>query len=76
MLELPLDPLAVPAAEAARLCGVSRATWWRIHSGGKCPLPVLVTEKSPRWRLNELRAWMDACCPNRQAWKAMREEKR
>lgn len=61
-------PLAVDATEAARLCGVSRATWWRMNSAGKIPAPVRVTRRSPRWLVDELRGWLIAGCPDRQTW--------
>lgn len=62
-----LQPLAVSAAEAARLCGVSRALWWRWHSAGRCPAPVRINRKT-LWILdgpNGLRAWLQAGCPER-----------
>ena len=31
---LAVEPLLVPDALAARLTGVSRATWWPLHSAG------------------------------------------
>lgn len=75
MPDFHLEPFAVPANDAAHLCGVSRATWWRLHSAGKCPMPVRVTSKSPRWRVDELRAWLDAGCPDRQSWQRIWEGK-
>lgn len=63
-----LDRLALPAKDAAALVGVSRAQWWKLHSAGKVPLPVYLGAKAPRWRVDELRAWLDAGCPDRASW--------
>ncbi|MEZ6050377.1 MAG: hypothetical protein R3C02_03160 [Planctomycetaceae bacterium] len=35
-----LSPLMIDASEAARLIGVSKATWARMDSAGKVPAPV------------------------------------
>lgn len=60
--------LAVPASDAAALVGVSRAQWWRLHAAGKVPLPVYLGTKAPRWRVEELRDWLAAGCPDRLTW--------
>jgi predicted DNA-binding transcriptional regulator AlpA len=66
-----LSALAVPAEGAAALCGISRAQWWKLHGAGKTPLPVRLGTKAPRWRVSELRAWLDGGCPDRQRWESM-----
>jgi predicted DNA-binding transcriptional regulator AlpA len=66
------EKLALPAKDAAALVGVSRAQWWKLHSAGKVPLPVYLGTKAPRWRVDELRAWLEAGCPDRQTWLKMR----
>jgi predicted DNA-binding transcriptional regulator AlpA len=63
---------AVSAGAAAHLCGISRSQWWKLHSAGKVPLPVYLGSKAPRWRVDELRAWLIAGCPNRQEWQRLR----
>jgi excisionase family DNA binding protein len=42
--------------EAARICGVSRATWYRLLAAGKIPAPHKIGRRS-LWREPELRAW-------------------
>jgi len=69
-----LAPLAVDANDAAHLIGVSRATWWRMHSAGRVPLPVRLATRTPRWRVDELREWLLAGAPNRATWNAQREQ--
>jgi predicted DNA-binding transcriptional regulator AlpA len=60
-------PLLVRAPEAARLCGVSRATWHRLAAAGRTPAPVRLGG-AVLWRVDELRAWTEAGCPDRRTW--------
>lgn len=61
------EPELLNAAEAARLCGVAEASWYRLRSAGKTPAPVRLSG-SVRWRRRELLAWFDAGCPDRKKW--------
>jgi predicted DNA-binding transcriptional regulator AlpA len=63
-----IEPIAVDASAAAAMFGVSRAQWWKLHSAGKVPLPVYLGSKAPRWRVDELRAWLSANVPDRLTW--------
>jgi predicted DNA-binding transcriptional regulator AlpA len=65
-----VEPLLVPAPDAARLCGVSEATWYRLVSARRCPAPVRLTRGCVRWRAEELREWIAAGCPPRREWEA------
>ena len=62
------DQLALPPADAARVLGVSRATFFKMHSAGKLPLPVYLTPRCPRWVRGELLSWLEAGAPDRQTW--------
>jgi predicted DNA-binding transcriptional regulator AlpA len=62
-------PLLLTARQAGELCGVSEATWWRLHAAAKCPASIKIGN-STRWRIEELRAWINACCPHRSEWEA------
>jgi predicted DNA-binding transcriptional regulator AlpA len=68
--------LALSAKDAATLLGISRAQLWKLHSSGKLPRPVRLGTKAPRWRVDELRKWLDAGCPDRQTWERMRRDAR
>jgi predicted DNA-binding transcriptional regulator AlpA len=70
-----LVPLLVPAAKAAALCSMSRATWDRHAAAGLVPAPVRIGpgKGRPLWSVRELEAWTDAGCPNRAEWEARRE---
>lgn len=69
------ERLALPAKDAAGLLGISRAQWWKLHSAGKVPMPVRLGTKAPRWRVEELRQWLAAGCPDRQTWQRVPEFK-
>jgi predicted DNA-binding transcriptional regulator AlpA len=56
------------ARDAATLIGVSPATWHRMVSAGKTPAPVKLSAGCVRWRVADLRSWIDAGCPDRQTW--------
>ena len=66
------DRLALTAKDAAGLLGISRAQLWKLHSSGKLPLPVRLGTRAPRWRMDELREWLAAGCPDRVTWQRMR----
>jgi predicted DNA-binding transcriptional regulator AlpA len=65
-----IEPLLVPAAAASRLCGVSEASWYRLKSRGKVPLPVRLGGRV-LWRVDELRRWCAAGCPDLRTWQAL-----
>jgi predicted DNA-binding transcriptional regulator AlpA len=60
-------PLLVRRVEAARLCGVSPATWDRLDAAGKTPTPVRLGG-AKLYRVAELEEWCAAGCPPRTEW--------
>jgi prophage regulatory protein len=68
------QPLASTATDAARLCGVSRSQWFKLQAMGKVPAPVRLGTRAPRWRVDELKAWLAAGCPDRAVWERQRAE--
>ena len=42
----------------------------RLNSGGRIPAPVRIGSR-PRWRREEILAWVQAGCPDRQAWEVL-----
>lgn len=62
-----VEPEQVGAADAARLAGVSEATWWRLHAAAKVPKPNRLGGRT-LWQLsgpNGLREWIRRGCPAR-----------
>lgn len=58
----PADPLLVSAPELAKLLQVSTRTLWRLQSAGQIPPPIRLGG-STRWRLDEVRRWIERGCP-------------
>ena len=52
-------PFAVRDVEAARLCGISRATFRRLHSAGVTP-PAVKCGRRTLWRTADLEAWVNS----------------
>ena len=67
-----VEPWLVSAHQAATLCGLSPATWYRLASAGRCPAPLRLSRGCVRWRAEELRDWIAAGCPSRREWEARR----
>jgi len=67
-----LSPHLIDARGAARLCGVSVATWYRMEAAGRTPRPVRPSPGTVRWRHADLADWIDAGCPPRAEWEAER----
>jgi len=65
------EPLLIPDITAAALAGVSRATWWRLHVAGKTPASLKLARRR-LWNRAEVVAWIEARCPDRQTWEALR----
>ena len=63
--------LLISARAAAELCGKSLRTWRTWDAAGAIPRAVQIG-RSRLWRLDELRAWIDARCPNRRDWEGHR----
>jgi predicted DNA-binding transcriptional regulator AlpA len=63
--------LLLSAAQAAILCGLSPATWYRMGSAGRCPAPPRLSRGCVRWRTEELRDWIAGGCPDRRTWEAL-----
>jgi predicted DNA-binding transcriptional regulator AlpA len=66
-----IEPLLMPAAEAARLCGISEASWYRLKSAGMLPAPVKLGGRV-LWRIEDLRLWIALGCPSRVEFEARR----
>jgi len=64
------DSLLITAREAARLCGRSLRCWRTWDASGQIPRPVRIGSRSTLWRADELREWIAAGCPPREAWEA------
>ena len=59
--------LLLTTKEAAVLCGKSLRTWRIWDAAGLIPRPVRIG-RSTLWNVEELKAWIAAGCPRREAW--------
>ena len=74
-VQSPTEPLAVDAAGAARLCGLSRSKWFELDSAGKVPRALrFAGDRCPRWVVSELHEWLRAGAPPRDQWEARLRE--
>ena len=62
--------LLVPGKVAAQLVSVSLPTWTRMDAAGKVPSPVRLSKGCVRWRVSDLRLWVDLKCPPRSEFEA------
>ena len=67
-----IESLLIPDTVAAALAGIGRSTWWRLHAAGKTPAAIKMG-RSVRWNRAEIVAWIEAGCPDRRTWQAMRK---
>jgi len=63
--------LSVDAKTAGSLFGLSERAWRRLDVTDEVPRPIKIG-RSVRWQLKELAAWVDAGCPDRITWEAMK----
>jgi predicted DNA-binding transcriptional regulator AlpA len=69
------EKLTLSPTNAAAALGVSRSQFWKLNGSGRLPAPVYLGTRAPRWRLDELRKWLAAGCPDRATWaKRARED--
>ena len=59
---LPVEPLLLRAEQAAKLCGLSKSSWYEYMSAGWVP-PSIKIGKARLWRLDILRKWASWDCP-------------
>jgi predicted DNA-binding transcriptional regulator AlpA len=62
--------LLIDARGLAALLGLSRNTVWKLSATGRLgPRPIHLG-RCVRWRVAEVKAWVDAACPPRGQWPA------
>ena len=68
------DPLLVDARRLAVLLSAGVRTLRTWDAAGRLPAPLRIGGRVV-WRLDEVRAWLDAGAPDRETWAAMRGRK-
>jgi predicted DNA-binding transcriptional regulator AlpA len=64
------DELVYTKPQLARALGYTVKTITRKLQQGLLPSPVRIGGQE-RWRVDEVRAWLKAGCPNRRDWERM-----
>ena len=67
------ETLLLNAKHAAELCCCSERRWRDWHAMGLVPVPIHIG-RAIFWRADELRAWVEAGCPNRKKWLAQNDD--
>ncbi len=67
--------ILVTVDEAAKICHMSRAMFYKLHAAGKAPRLIKLGALS-RWRRQELLDWIKAGCPSREQWEGKNNGKR
>ena len=62
------------AADCARICRISRRSWFRLVSSGRVPACIRVGA-SPRWIRKILEEWISMGAPDRKTFEAMKGAK-
>ena len=60
------------AKDAAKLCRLSKRSWFRLSSAGRIPKPVRIGG-SVRWRQSDVELWLSMNCPDRKTFEAMQQ---
>jgi prophage regulatory protein len=64
--------LTANAKQVARMLGVSVRQVWRLHTTGRLPRNIRLGN-CVRWRVEEICAFVEAGCPTREKWEAIRQ---
>ncbi len=65
-----VGPLLLSANEAADLCRVSPATWYRMVSAGRTPAPLRLSPGCVRYSREQLVEWIRLGCISRKEFEA------
>lgn len=60
------------AADCARMCRISRRSWFRLAASARAPACVRIGA-SPRWRRKDLELWIALGCPDQKALETMQQ---
>ncbi|WP_088258728.1 helix-turn-helix transcriptional regulator [Fimbriiglobus ruber] len=66
-----IAPLVVDAQRLGVMLDAKLRTVWTWNAAGKLPAPIRIGGRV-LWRVDEIRAWIDAGAPNRVEWEARR----
>jgi predicted DNA-binding transcriptional regulator AlpA len=67
-----IEPLLVGTRQAAEVCGVSEASWYRLKAAGRTPAPVKVGSRT-LYRVADVKLWVALGCPDRKTFEARKD---
>jgi len=67
-----VSPLLLSARDLAAMLRLGLRTIRSMDAAGRLPSPIRIGG-SVRWRSEEIRAWLDAGCPDRETWARIRD---
>ena len=67
------ESLVLTAPELAKLLDISVRHLWACHASGSLGPRPIALGRSKRWRISELRAWLEAGAPPRDEWDRMKK---
>jgi predicted DNA-binding transcriptional regulator AlpA len=70
-----IQPLAVGAADAARMMGICRASWLCLVNSGAAPAGLRLGRRVV-WQVAELDGWLSAGAPGLDQWERLKRTDR
>jgi len=67
-----IEPLLVSPSEAARLLGISRSLLYQFISDGRFGIVPISFGRKRLYRVQELREYVQAGCPQAEKWQQMK----
>ena len=64
--------ILLSAADCARICGISRRSWFRYVASGKTPACIRLNT-NPKWHREIIELWIRWGCPVRETFEAMQQ---
>ena len=60
------------AKDAAKICRLSKRSWFRLSSAQKIPKPVKIGG-SVRWKQSDVELWLEWDCPDRKTFEVLKK---
>ena len=61
-----VETILLSAADCARMCGISRRSWYRYVASAKTPACVRLNN-NPKWRREDIELWISwGCCSQQE----------
>jgi excisionase family DNA binding protein len=68
------EVLLLDAVSVAEMLNISRTTFYALKAAGRLPKPIRLG-RCVRWRIEEIKEWVNVGCPPLHRWEAMRDRR-